>query len=42
VITGWTIKMAMVDSALIIWTKQMCDLGYKFDCEFDGWGAEPD
>jgi regulator of RNase E activity RraB len=42
VITGWTIKMAMADSVVIEWTKQMCDLGYKFDCEFDGWGTEPD
>jgi regulator of RNase E activity RraB len=42
VITGWTIKLAMADSVVIDWTKQMCDLGYKFDCEFDGWGTEPD
>lgn len=42
VITGWTIKMAMADTIVINWTKQMCDLGYKFDCDFDGWGTEPD
>jgi regulator of RNase E activity RraB len=42
VITGWTIKMAMADSIVIDWTKKMCDLGFKFDCEFDGWGTEPD
>jgi regulator of RNase E activity RraB len=42
VITGWTIKMAMADSVVIEWTKHMCDLGYKFDCDFDGWGTEPD
>lgn len=42
VITGWTIKMAMADSIVINWTKQMCDLGYKYDCEFDGWGTLPD
>ena len=42
VITGWTSKMAMSDYTVIEWTKQMCDLGYKFDCEFDGWGTEPD
>jgi len=41
-ITGWTMKMAMVDSIVINWTKQMCDIGYNFDCEFDGWGTEPD
>ncbi len=42
VITGWTIKMVMVDSVVINWTRHMCDLGYNFDCEFDGWGTEPD
>jgi len=42
VITGWTIKMTMADTTVFDWTKQMCDLGYKFDCEFDGWGTEPD
>ena len=41
VITGWTNKMAIADSVIIDWTKQMCDLGYEFDCEFDGWGTEP-
>ena len=42
VITGWTTKMKMADSVVIEWTKQMCDLGYKFDCDFDGWGTSPD
>jgi regulator of RNase E activity RraB len=42
VITGWTTKMAMADSIVIDWTKQMCDLGHKFDSEFDGWGTQPD
>jgi regulator of RNase E activity RraB len=42
VITGWTMKMSIADSVVIEWTSQMCDLGYKFDCEFDGWGTEPD
>ena len=42
VITGWTTKMKMADEVVIQWTKQMCELGYKFDCEFDGWGTEPE
>jgi len=42
VITGWTSKMAMSDSTVIEWSKQMCELGLKFDCEFDGWGTEPE
>jgi len=42
VITGWTTKMKMTDEAVEQWAKQMCELGYKFDCEFDGWGTTPD
>lgn len=42
VISGWTTKMKMDDATVKSWTKQMCELGYKFDCEFDGWGTNPD
>ena len=42
VITGWTTKMKMEDNVVANWTKEMCELGYKFDCEFDGWGTSPD
>lgn len=42
IVTGWTIKMKMTDDVVKQWTKQMCELGYQFDCEFDGWGTEPD
>ena len=42
IITGWTIKMKMEDVVVIAWAKQMCELGYSFDCEFDGWGTTPD
>ena len=42
VITGWTTKMAMDDQTVQSWTRQMCELGYKFDCDFDGWGTSPD
>lgn len=42
IVTGWTSKMKMADEVVKQWTKQMCELGYKFDCEFDGWGTEPD
>jgi len=41
-VTGWTTKMKMADEVVKQWTKQMCELGYKFDCEFDGWGTDPD
>ena len=36
-ITGWTTKIRMKESILLSWTKQMCQIGYKFDCDFDGW-----
>jgi hypothetical protein len=36
-ITGWTTKMKMAATILLNWTKQMCQTGYKFDCDFDGW-----
>jgi len=42
IITGWTTKMQMEDSIVANWTKTMCELGYRFDCEFDGWGTTPD
>ncbi|MEM0926835.1 MAG: ribonuclease E inhibitor RraB, partial [Planctomycetota bacterium] len=41
VITGWTTPMNMSDETVVEWTGKMCDLGQKFDCEFDGWGTNP-
>ncbi|HLS11876.1 MAG TPA: ribonuclease E inhibitor RraB [Flavobacteriaceae bacterium] len=34
----WTDKMENDEELLTYWAKFMCQLGYKFDCEFDGWG----
>ena len=42
VITGWTRKISIEDSALAVWAKEMCEVGYKYDCEFDGWGTDID
>jgi hypothetical protein len=39
-ITGWTNKIIMTDDQLGKWTRDMCELGYKYDCEFDGWGTQ--
>jgi regulator of RNase E activity RraB len=39
--TGWTSKMKMDNGTVTFWTKEMCKLGYKFDCDFDGWGTTP-
>ena len=36
-INGLTTKMQMSDEVLIQWAKEMCEIGYTFDCEFDGW-----
>lgn len=36
---GLTTKMQMSDEVLIQWAKEMCEIGYTFDCEFDGWGT---
>jgi regulator of RNase E activity RraB len=41
IITGWTTKMRMDDGTVQSWAKEMCELGYKFDCDFDGWGTTP-
>ena len=41
IITGWTKKMTMDDGTVQAWAKEMCELGYKFDCDFDGWGTTP-
>jgi regulator of RNase E activity RraB len=40
-ITGWTSKMLMSESVVLTWTKEMCELGFSHDCDFDGWGTTP-
>ena len=42
IVTGWTTKMKMTNEVVSNWTKQMCELGFKHDCEFDGWGTSDD
>ena len=42
VITGWTTPMTMDNATVVDWTGKMCDVGRKFDCEFDGWGTNPE
>lgn len=34
----WTDKIDNDEELLTYWTKHLCQLGYKYDCEFDGWG----
>lgn len=42
VITGWTIPMLMDESTVESWTGEMCRCGFQHDCEFDGWGTNPE
>jgi regulator of RNase E activity RraB len=41
IVTGRTTNIIMKEEIVTKWTKEMCEIGYKFDCEFDGWGTEP-
>ena len=41
-VTGWTSRMKMDDQTVLDWTGRMCDLGREHDCEFDGWGTNPE
>jgi regulator of RNase E activity RraB len=40
-VTGWTTKLRMDESTVVGWTREMCQLGYEHDAEFDGWGTHP-
>jgi hypothetical protein len=33
VITGWTTEITMSDAAVLDWTREMCILGFKYDCD---------
>ena len=41
IVNGWTGKMKMKDAIVIAWTRDMCEVGYASDCDFDGWGTNP-
>ncbi|MBD3420219.1 MAG: hypothetical protein GF398_08905 [Chitinivibrionales bacterium] len=41
-ISGWSTDMQMNGEILEVWVREMCELGYECDCEFDGWGTIPD
>ena len=42
VITGWTTQMLMDNDIIVKWAEKMCEIGYTYDCEFDGWGTTED
>lgn len=41
-VTGWTSPLSMSEKSVMAWSKEMCELGYEYDCDFDGWGTTPD
>ncbi len=40
-VTGQTPKMKMDETIVVDWAREMCELGFRHDCEFDGWGVNP-
>ena len=42
ILTGWTGPMLMNEATVVEWTRQMCRIGFEHDCEFDGWGTNPE
>lgn len=36
-LSGFTSKIKLEHDVIKEWTIQMCNLGYRFDCIFDGW-----
>lgn len=41
-ITGWTNPQPILTELIQEWSDKMCDIAYKFDSEFDGWGTTPE
>ena len=39
-ITGLTTEMTMSDATVLDWTREMCTLGFRHDCDFDGWETD--
>ena len=39
IVTGWTTPMSLSLPTVNGWTEHMSQLGLKYDCDFDGWGA---
>ena len=42
IITGWSTPISMATDTVVEWTASMCNIGFKHDCEFDGWGTNPE
>jgi hypothetical protein len=42
IVTGWTSPILMTEKTVVEWTEKMCNVGYEYDVEFDGWGTNPE
>ncbi|MEZ4755786.1 MAG: ribonuclease E inhibitor RraB [Flavobacteriales bacterium] len=42
VVTGWTTPQPIATETIQKWSSEMCDLAYKYDMDFDGWGTTPE
>jgi len=42
IVAGATAPIQMATEKVLEWTEAMCNTGYKHDCEFDGWGINPE
>ncbi len=42
IVNGWTTQICMDESIVIDWTKKKCQVGYTYDCDFVGWGTQPE
>ncbi len=42
IVAGATVPVLMATEKVLEWTELMCTVGYKHDCEFDGWGLNPE
>lgn len=39
VVNGWSLPVQMSKKTVNRWTREMCEIGYKHDAGFDGWGV---
>ena len=39
VVTGWSTPIRMSNDLVRDWSRQMCEIGFAHDAEFDGWVA---
>ena len=42
IVAGASAPVQMARDKILEWTETMCNTGFKHDCEFDGWGLNPE